>query len=76
LRLTDFGADQANPFAHKVLRRPFNSSGTPPKTTILGISLSLKYAAVIGVQEESVAVLFSGESALLSVKKELTPMFV
>jgi len=76
LRLTDFGADQANPFTHKGLRRPFNSSGTPPETTILGISLSLKYAAVIGVQEESVAVLFSGESVLVSLRKELTPMFV
>jgi len=31
LRLTDFGADQANPLTHKGLRRPFNSSGTPPK---------------------------------------------
>jgi hypothetical protein len=36
----------------------------------------LKYAAVIGVQEESVAVLFSGESVLVSLRKELTPMFV
>jgi hypothetical protein len=36
------------------------------KTTILGIPLSLKHAAGIGVQEESVAVLFSGESVLLS----------